>query len=139
MIDVHESPFLYPMAAHGAWIVLLYASLTLVRAPDAWGIGRTSDGANPYSAIEPKLTANLRNQFEWPIFFYLVCILLIIEQSNHPLQTGFAWLFVAGRILHTCIHVFLTGVRWRGLVFSVNFVAVLAMWCIFLSQHIILP
>ncbi len=132
MTAIQESPFLYPILAHIAWIVFLYTALTVVRAPDAWGIGSKPDGTNPFFSIEPKITANLRNQFEWPILFYLICVFLVIEHSSDPLQISLAWLFVAGRVLHSFVHIILNNIRLRGIVFSINFVATLAMWGAFL-------
>lgn len=57
-----------PMAAHVALAAFLYVLLTIVRAPSAWGIGRLPDGSNPWAKWEPRISANLSNQFEWPMF-----------------------------------------------------------------------
>ena len=54
-----------PMAVHVALAAFLYVLLTLVRAPTIWGIGRRPDGSNPWARIEPRISANLSNQFEW--------------------------------------------------------------------------
>jgi len=43
-------------------------------------------------------------------------------------QTALAWVFVAGRVAHSLGQILTTNVRLRGLVFTVNFVAVLRMW-----------
>jgi hypothetical protein len=52
------------MAIHVAWTAFLYALLTIARAPAVWGIGRRADGGNPWATLEPRISANLRNQFE---------------------------------------------------------------------------
>jgi hypothetical protein len=39
-----------------------------------------------------------------------------------------AWVFVAGRVLHSGVQVFTANVRLRGAVFTINFLAVLALW-----------
>jgi hypothetical protein len=39
-----------------------------------------------------------------------------------------AWIFVLGRILHSAVQIFITNVRLRGAVFTVNFLAVLGLW-----------
>ncbi|WP_082606917.1 MULTISPECIES: MAPEG family protein [unclassified Acidovorax] len=44
------------------------------------------------------------------------------------MQTALAWVFVAGRVAHSLGQILTTNVRLRGLVFTVNFVAVLRMW-----------
>ena len=63
-----------PMAAHVALAAFLYVLLTLARAPAVWGIGRSPDGTNPWASVEPRISANLSNQFEWPLLFYAACL-----------------------------------------------------------------
>ena len=115
------------MVAHVALAGVLYVLLTVARAPAVWGIGRRPDGSNPWGAVEPRISANLSNQFEWPLFFHVACVLLL------PLQPGatavaLAWLFVAGRVVHSAVQVLTRNVRLRGVVFTVNFLAVLGLW-----------
>ena len=117
------------MVAHVAWLTFLYVALTVARAPAIWDIGRRPDGNNPLGVYEPRISANLRNQFEWPILFYAVCLLVMVNPAAaHPAHLWLAWLFIAGRILHTGVQVLTANVRLRGVVFTVNFLAVLAMW-----------
>ena len=125
---------LYPMLAHVGWVALLYVALTIVRAPSVWGIGRRSNGTNPLAQLEPRISANLKNQFEWPMLFYVVCILALVSQSaSASLFILLAWIFVAGRVVHSGVQIFTTNVRLRGLVFTINFVAVLGMWALLLA------
>lgn len=123
-----SQPLIYPMAAHVALAALLYALLTIARAPSVWGLGRRPDGSNPWADVEPRISANLSNQFEWPLFFHVACLVLIVQQAAAGIQLWLAWVFIAGRLLHTCVHVLTMNARLRGMVFMVNFVAVVAMW-----------
>ena len=116
-----------PMAAHVALAAFLYVLLTAARAPAVWGIGRGSDGANPWATVEPRISANLSNQFEWPLFFYAACLILLHLQTSSA-AIALAWIFVAGRVLHSAFQVFTQNVRLRGIVFTVNFLAVLGLW-----------
>lgn len=116
-----------PMAAHVALAALLYVLLTIARAPGVWGLGRRVDGSNPWAAIEPRISANLSNQFEWPLFFHVACLLLSQIQANQTVIT-LAWIFVVGRMLHSAVQILTANVRLRGLVFTVNFLAVLGLW-----------
>jgi hypothetical protein len=118
----------YPMAAHVAWTVVLYALLTVVRAPSIWGLGRRQDGSNPWSAVERRVSANLSNQFEWPLFFYAACLLLIELRATDSVQVWLAWAFVTGRFVHSFVQVLTTNIRLRGIVFTINFLAVIGMW-----------
>lgn len=117
------------MAMHVAWLAFLYVLLTVARAPSVWGIGRRVDGSSPFAEYEPRISANLRNQFEWPVLFYIVCLLLLLDPTRiHPAHSWLVWTFIVGRILHTGVQVLTANVRLRGVVFTINFLAVLAMW-----------
>jgi hypothetical protein len=122
-----------PMAAHVVLAASLYAALTFARAPKVWGIGRSADGSNPWACIETRISANLSNQFEWPLFFHVGCLLLM-QQATTALALALAWAFVAGRLLHTVVQVFSSNVRLRGLVFTLNFLAVLGLWAVLLAR-----
>ena len=128
---------LIPVLAHIIWCALLYALLTLARAPVVWGIGADTNGQNPFEHIKQSVSANLSNQFEWPMFFHMLCIVLYtssLEVSNT--MFGLAWVFIAGRILHSIVQIFGKSIRLRGVVFSINFLAVLAMWFLFMMNTV---
>ena len=118
-----------PMVAHVALAALLYVLLTIARAPAVWGIGRRPDGSNPWAAYEPRISANLSNQFEWPLFFHVGCLLLLqLQPQPRPGVVLLAWIFIAGRGLHSAVQILTANVRLRGLVFTLNFLAVLGLW-----------
>lgn len=111
------------MNAHLLLIGLLYVRLTVARAPAIWRIGARADGSNPWAAWEPRISASLSNQFEWPIFFHRACVTLG-PQNDDPVALGLAWLFVLGRALQGFVQIGTRDIHMRGLVFTVNFVAV---------------
>lgn len=120
---------LMPMLAHILWTALLYVVLTLMRAPTIWNIGARADGSNPWSKIEKKVSANLSNQFEWPLFFYVACIIVMTNPSLYnSIYLWFAWIFFVGRLLHSGVQILTDNIRLRGLVFTINFVSVLLIW-----------
>ena len=129
-----ETALLYPMTAQLIWVALLYALLTAARAPAVWGIGTNTPASARLQAIEPKISANLSNQFEWPVFFYVVCVLLMQHGAVDSVQIGLAWLFFIGRIIHSSVQILTNNVRLRGLVFTINFLAVLVMWGLLLKK-----
>ena len=128
-------PLILPMAAHVAFTALLYALLTVARAPKVWGIGQRQDGSNPWAAVEPRISANLSNQFEWPLFFYAACLLLIQTQVESYSAVLLAWVFLGGRIVHSYIQICTTNIRVRGLVFTINFLATLGLWAVVLQAR----
>lgn len=117
-----------PMAAQVALAASLYVLLTVARAPAVWGIGRHADGSNPWAAVEPRISANLSNQFEWPLFFHAGCLILLQLHATTSAAVVLAWIFVLGRILHSVVQIFTANVRLRGTVFTANFLAVLGLW-----------
>ena len=118
-----------PMATHVALVAFLYILLTVARAPAVWGLGRRPDGANPWADVEPRISANLSNQFEWPLFFHMACLILLQFQPS-PGSFLLAWLFVAGRVWHSAVQILTRNVRLRGIVFTINFLAVLGLWAL---------
>lgn len=124
------------MAAHVALAALLYVLLTVARAPAVWGIGRRADGSSPFADVERRISANLSNQFEWPVLFYAACLLLLRDDPG-PVAVALAWTFIGGRVLHSAIQIGTRNVRLRGVVFTVNFLAVLGLWVLVVSQAVV--
>ena len=122
-------PLILPMAAHVALAAFLYVLLTAARAPTVWGVGRRTDGPPPWTSAEPRISANLSNQFEWPLFFHVACLILM-QLPSSPAALTLAWVFVAGRVLHSAVQILTGNIRLRGLVFTINFLAVLGLWAL---------
>ena len=98
-------------------------------------------GRSPYQGLllpggdvgrAARVSANLNNQFQAPVFFHLAALTLWLSEMVSQLDLILAWIFVAGRVIHTLIHAFTTNVITRGLVFSINFTAVCGLWLSFL-------
>jgi len=129
-----QSLFL-PMFAHLLLSASLYVILTVFRAPKIWGLGARADGSNPFALYEPRVNANLSNQFEWPVFFHIICLCLIVSGGfSGGIYLALAWLFIIGRLIHSGVQILTGNIRLRGVVFTVNFLAVLAMWGLFLKD-----
>lgn len=129
-----SSPIILPMAAHVALAAMLYVLLTVARAPSTWGIGRRPDGSNPWAQLEPRISANLSNQFEWPLLFYVACLVLM-QSPVDATAVVLAWVFVGGRVVHSAVQVLTSNIRLRGAVFTVNFLAVLGLWALIAWRH----
>lgn len=120
-----------PMLVHIVLVVILYVLLTIMRAPKIWGIGANPDGTNPFATLEPRVSANLSNQFEWPVLFYAICVILIARPEFYqPVYLWCAWVFVFGRLIHSAIQIFTANIRLRGAIFIINFLAVTCMWLV---------
>jgi hypothetical protein len=131
-----NNALLLTMAAHVGLAAFLYALLTVARAPKVWGVGSGTDLDKHWSAMEPRISANLSNQFEWPVFFHLACVLLIQFQAVTLAALVLAWVFVAGRVVHSLVQIGTTNIRLRGLVFTINFLAALGLWALVVHQSL---
>ncbi len=131
MLDSHL--LILPMFFHVICSALLYAILTLARASKVWGIGLSDF----WGHLEPRVSANLSNQFEWPVLFYMICLLQISTSSSiNAIQVWLAWLFIVGRVAHSIIQILTMNIRLRGIIFTVNFLAVLIMWILYCLKYV---
>src|ERR1044072_5578885 len=73
------SPLLLPMLAHIGWVFLLYVWLTIARMQAVRRgeveFGSFARGEEPHHVA--RITRNLANQFELPVIFYAMAVLLI--------------------------------------------------------------
>ena len=120
---------LWPMLAHMALVFALYAWLSAARTL-AVRRGEIGYGAFEFSGGEPpaiaRITRNLSNQFELPVIFYAAILILRTAEVSRW-DVAAAWVFVAGRVLHTAVQTRSGNVQLRGLVFVVNAAACLAL------------
>lgn len=124
-----NNALLFPLLAYILWATIIYLLLTVVRAPVIWGFNANSKMAKSFEELEPRISANLSNQFEWPVLFFTISTILIARPDLY--ETSHFWLaclFVLGRVIHSVVHIFTTNTQLRGTVFNINFLAVLAMW-----------
>ena len=120
---------LWPMLAQIGWTFLLFAWLTVARQlavrrgeVEFAGFAR---GEEPHEIA--RITRNLANQFELPVIFYAVVVLLVVTKNVTALDIVAAWVFVAGRVVHTLVQTLTDNVPLRGQVFLINFIGVVAL------------
>src|ERR1700742_1708083 len=118
------------MLAHIGWGILLYVWLPVAR----WQAVQRGDvdySSFEFNREEPPAVArirlNLANQFEWPVVFHALAVLLVALGKVTVFDVIAAWVFVAGRVIHTLVQTLTDNVPLRGNVFTINFVAVLAL------------
>jgi len=90
------------------------------------------DDAWPESVM--KINNNIRNQFEVPILFYVLALMLWQLADASSLTLALGWLFVASRIVHAWIHTHSNYVPARRRVFTFGVVVVLAMGAVALRH-----
>lgn len=71
-----------------------------------------------------------QNQWETPVLFWAAVAVALILDVQAPWLVGFAWLFVAARMLHAVIYISVNHILARFLSFGVSLVAMAAMWVV---------
>lgn len=100
-----------------------------IEAVQAGGIDRQKAALDPDAWPDSvrKVNNNIRNQFEAPVLFYVLTIIVFVLGAVNPVTLGLAWLFVLTRLAHAYIHTGSNIVKYRLKVFTLGFVAVLGM------------
>jgi hypothetical protein len=80
-----------------------------------------------------QINNNIRNQFELPVLFYVVCGALWALEGVGIVALVAAWLFVLSRIVHAWIHLTSNRIKFRRQSFTVGwwvlvFMVLLAIW-----------
>ena len=121
---------LWPVLGHFAWVMMLYVWLTVARY-QAVRSGRVNYPSFEFGREEPpdvaRITRNLANQFEAPILFYATILLLMQFGAVRWWDVAFAWLFLAGRVVHTAVQTLTSDVPLRGRVFMINFIGIVGL------------
>ncbi len=76
---------------------------------------------------------NFQNLFELPVIFYALCLLLYVTDAVATTDTVLAWVFVAGRAIHSVVHATFNDVRLRFLSYILS---ALALWAMFVRAVI---
>jgi hypothetical protein len=120
---------LWPMLAQISWTFLLYVWLTIVRqrALRSGEVAYSTFAHGEEPAHIDRVTRNLSNQFELPIIFYAAVVLLTATNNVTTLDIVSAWIFVAGRVIHTLVQCLIDNVPLRGQVFLINFAGVVVL------------
>jgi hypothetical protein len=126
----NSAAILWPMLAQIGLTFMLYVWLTVVRM-GAVKRGEVEHSSFVLSRDEPievaRVSRNLSNQFELPVIFYATVVLLIALGRAGAVDVIAAWVFVAGRVIHTLVQTLSDNVPLRGGVFVINFLAVVVL------------
>lgn len=123
---------LWPLLAQILLTLLMYFKLAVVkkREIDAGNVDlkktALDQSAWPKSVI--KINNNLRNQFETPILFYILCILLWALAGVGVATLVVASLYVLARYAHAFIHTTSNTVPYRFSMFMVSMVMLLGLF-----------
>lgn len=122
----------YPVAVLVFWtmLVLLHLGLSRMQAARrkevAPGYFRAYRGDAPERLIV--LERHYRNLLELPLLFYLGAVVAYAAGMVDGWSLGFAWAFVALRILHSVAHLGGNRVRTRFRIFLAGFAVLTVFW-----------
>jgi hypothetical protein len=120
----------WPLLAHALLVFCLYALLVFRRAAVVRS-GKVERIAFRENLAEPEesrvVNRAIANQFELPVLFYAVSVLLFITEADNIVAVVLAWLFVVARYVQAGMQ--LSGnLPLRRLFFMLGFVSLFLMW-----------
>ena len=122
---------IWPMIAHVALVFALYFLLSFrrVRAVKEGRARPEQFRDNREEPAESLIVRNcIANQFELPVLFYAVSILLYLVDADNPVTVAGGWLFIALRYVHAYVHVTSNRLRYRRPLFIAGFAVVGLLW-----------
>lgn len=137
---MQHGSILLPLLVQVLLTLLLYAALAVAKAR-AVKAGQVDsdrralhDDAWPESVM--KINNNIRNQFQLPVLFYVLVVLLWQLGESGVLVQTLAWLFVGSRIAHAWVHTHSNYVPVRRRVFAFGWLVLVVMLAITLRALI---
>jgi hypothetical protein len=121
----------WPVLAQVALTIAMYFVLGArkARAIKAGRVDRRQAALNnrlwPDDVI--KVSNNIANQFETPVLFYVLCLLLYVIGGAGIAAVTLAWVFVISRCAHAYVHIGSNYVPMRTRLFLIACLALLAM------------
>ena len=136
---MNQTTIFWPVLAHVLLIYIVYCVLGR-RRYGAIKSGEAKVGQYKVRSTEPAssvtVAANLSNQFELPVLFYVLCLTLHVTNGVNYLTLALMWIFVASRYVHAWIHLTSNNLLLRSRSFFVGAVIILLGW-IWFALHLL--
>jgi len=117
--------------------VLLFAMAPLRARDFNSGVVRPEDVAlrePKWSKRATQVAHSFSNQFELPVLFYVLTILVFVTHHASVIFVILAWVFVIFRLAHAYVHVTSNIVRLRGALYGVAALALAVNWGIYIVE-----
>ena len=136
---MNQTTIFWPVLAHVLLIYIVYGVLGR-RRYGAIRSGEAKPGQFKVRSTEPAssltVAANLTNQFELPVLFYVLCLTLHLTNGVNYLTLALMWIFVASRYFHAWVHLTSNNLLLRSRSFFVSAVILLLGW-IWFALHLL--
>jgi hypothetical protein len=86
-----------------------------------------------------QISNSYQNQFEVPMLYYLLTVLVIVTKQAGTLFIVLSWMFVLSRLAHAYVHVTDNHLARRGVLFGIGAVVLTIMWLVFVADILIGP
>jgi len=139
-IRMHPSVILYPVLVQVLLTLIVYVRIGMVKTRAAAtgnvDLKKTALHSDAWPDDVLKVSNNLRNQFESPILFYVLCLTLFVTGGVSFFGLLLAWGFVATRIAHVFVHTGSNFVPLRRRIFTIGCMFLLVLlgcagWAVF--------
>ena len=136
---MNQTAIFWPVLAQVLLIYIVYAVLGrrrygAIRSGEAKVGQYTVRSTEPASSVT--VAANLSNQFELPVLFYVLCLTLHVTNGVNYLTLALMWIFVASRCFHAWVHLTSNNLLLRSRSFSFGAVIILLGW-IWFALHLL--
>jgi hypothetical protein len=130
------SPLLGPVVALVAWslIVLFILAFIRFRAVKRAGLkvdpSRGGRGQDLEGVLGPRdnwPAHNYAHLMEQPTLFYALVLALVLMGFDHPINVAMAWGYVAIRVVHSLVQIFINDLRLRFPLFLLGSLLLVAM------------
>lgn len=120
-----------PILAHillviSMFIVLIVRKTAAVKRGEV-DLSKTALNNQAWPAEVVKVSNNIANQFETPILFYVLTIMLALLDGFSVYSLVLAWIYVGLRYIHCYIHIGSNYVPYRMRIFALSMVVLLLM------------
>ncbi len=136
---MNQTTIFWPVLAHVLLIYIVYCVLGR-RRYGAVKSGEARAGQYKVRSTEPASSvtgaANLSNQFELPMLFYVLCLTLHVTNGVNYLTLALMWIFVASRYVHAWVHLTSNNLLLRNRSFVFGAVIILLGW-IWVALHLL--
>lgn len=136
---MNQTTIFWPLLAHVLLIYIVYGVMGRRRYV-AVKSGEAKVGQYKVRSTEPSSSVtvanNLINQFELPVLFYVLCLVLHLTNGVNYLTLALMWIFVASRYFHAWVHLTSNNLLLRSRSFFVGAVILLVAW-IWFALHLL--
>jgi len=121
----------WPVLAQAALTIFMFIRIAMVKAKslEAGDVDLSRRALHPdaWPDYVLKVTNNVRNQFEMPVLFYVVVLMLWALGEVNVATVTLAWIYFASRVAHAYIHTGSNIVKHRLRMFKLGTAALVGL------------